>query len=118
MMEQLLTVTTADAAGQVAVLRAAGEIDHDSQHVLADAAEQAISAGRHRIVIDLTEVTFCDSGGLSLFVGLHKQTAGLGGQLRLAGPQPPVAAVLKATYLDRLLPLHATAEEAAHAASA
>ena len=115
MMEQILTVTAADTGTPVTVLRAAGEIDHDSRHVLAEAADRAIREGRHRLVIDLTAVTFCDSGGLSLLVDLHKQTTALGGQLRLAGTQPPVTTVLQATHLDRLLPLHPTADEAVHA---
>jgi anti-sigma B factor antagonist len=116
MTEQLLTVTTTASGGQVAVLSAAGEIDHDSRLVLGDAADAALQEGRNRLVVDLTRVTFCDSGGLSLLVDLHKRTAALGGQLRLAGVQPAVTAVLLATNLDRLLPVNRTAEEAVDAA--
>ena len=116
MIEPILTVTTAAPAPGVTVLSAAGEIDHDSHHVLGDAAEAALRDSGGLLVIDLTEVTFCDSGGLSLFVGLHKRATATGGRLRLACPQPPVLAVLHATNLDRLLSVHPTVDEAVRAA--
>ena len=116
MMDDILTVTTKTTAGQVAVLTVAGEIDHDSRAVLEDAAGVALSEDHVRIVVDLTAVTFCDSGGLNLFVDLHRRTAARGGELRLASLQPPVTAVVRATNLDRLLQLHTTVGEAVDAA--
>ena len=117
MTEPILTVATAAPEPGVTVVSAAGEIDHDSHHVLGDAVDTALRQGAERVVIDLTEVTFCDSGGLSLFVGLHKRVTAANGQLRLARPQPQVLAVLHATNLDRLLTVHATVDEAVQASS-
>lgn len=117
MTPQILTVTTTSSAGQVTVLSAAGEIDHDSRHALEDAADAALRDGGDRLVIDLAAVTFCDSGGLSLLVDLHKRATARGGEVRLACVQPPVTAVLLATNLDRLLPLHPTVADAVHAAT-
>ncbi len=114
-MEQILTVTAADPAQPVAVLAAAGEIDHDSRDVLADAANAALQNGTSRLVIDLAAVSFCDSGGLSLFVDLHKATTAQGGSLRLAGAQPSVLSVIHATNLDRLLALDPTVADAVRA---
>jgi anti-sigma B factor antagonist len=113
MAQQALTVTTSSSGAQEpTVLSAAGEIDHDSGDILGDAADAAFQAGRRRLVVDLSAVTFCDSGGLSVLVELHKRAAALGGELRLAGAQPPVTTVLLATNLDRLLRLHPTVDEA------
>ncbi|GAA3343860.1 STAS domain-containing protein [Amorphoplanes nipponensis] len=117
MTQQMLTVTTRHVAARVAVLAAAGELDHDSRAVLADAAEAALHGGHDRLVIDLTELGFCDSGGLALFVDLHRRTTAGTGQVHLAGLQPPVAVVLHAANLDRILPLHPTVEEAVRAAT-
>ena len=117
MTQQILTVTVTGGGGPVAVLSAAGEIDHDSRLVLADAAETALLEGRNRLVVDLAGVSFCDSGGLSLLVDLHKRTGGQGGHLRLAAVQPAVQAVLLATNLDRLLPVHPTVADAVDAAA-
>jgi len=118
MMEPILTVTATETTEPVTVLAAAGEIDHDSRYVLSDAADEALQHGDHRLIIDLSGVSFCDSGGLGLFVDLHNRTTARGGWLRLACAQPPVIAVLRATNLDRLLPLHPTLEDALRAAQA
>jgi anti-sigma B factor antagonist len=117
MMEQYLTVTATGGAGPVLVLRAAGEIDRDSRHVLATAADRAIRDGVHHLVLDLAGVRFCDSSGLSLFVALDRETAALGGGLRLAAVPPPVTLVLTAMRLDRVLALHATVDDAVRAAT-
>jgi anti-sigma B factor antagonist len=118
MTHQTLTVTPATGAGEVTVLAVTGEIDHDSRQILGDAAEAAFQAGHRRLVLDLAGVTFCDSGGLSMLVDLHKRAATRGGQLRLAAVQPPVTTVLLATNLDRMLLLHPTVAAAVDAASA
>jgi anti-sigma B factor antagonist len=111
MTQQILTVS-ATSEGPVTVLSAAGEIDHDSRNALEDAADVALQNDCRRLVLDLGAVTFCDSGGLSLFVDLHKKMVARGGDLRLASVQPAVTAVLLATNLDRLLRVHATVGEA------
>ena len=116
MTDDFLTVTTKTPGERVALLVAAGEIDHDSRAALDRAADEALRQGRNRLVIDLGEVTFCDSGGLNLFVDLHRRALEGDGGLRLAALRPPVAAVIQATNLDRLLSLHPTADAALAAA--
>lgn len=116
MMDHSLTVTATTVEEHVAVLAATGEIDRESRGILGDAADAAIRNGHHRLVIDLTGVTFCDSGGLSLFVELHRRTAAVDGELRLASLQEMVSMVVRATNLDRLLLLHGDTEEAVGAA--
>ncbi len=115
MMEPILTVTETDTSEPVTVLAAAGEIDHDSRYVLGDAAADVLRRGDRRLIIDLSGVSFCDSGGLSLFLDLHRDTTAQGGSLRLARVQPPVLAVIRATNLDRLLPVDPTVEDAVRA---
>lgn len=116
MSEQILTVATEHLTGQVVVLTAGGEIDHDSQSVLGEAAAAALERGGNRLIIDLAAVTFCDSGGLRLFVRLHRDAAARGGSVTLAAAQDPVRLVLDVANLDRLLSVHATVEKAVQAA--
>ena len=104
-MTPLLDVTATDVGATGCILAAAGDLDHDSRSVLADAAADALKRGRTQLVFDLRSVLFCDSGGLSLFVDTHRRTAELGGSLVLEGAQPEVRAVLVATNLDRFLTL-------------
>lgn len=115
MPELILKVTADRPTATLTVLRASGEIDRDSVPVLVDAAEDALDSGVNRLVVDLTEVTFCDSSGLSLFVRLHRRATARGGSFALAVVQPPVWMVLRATNLDRLLEVHPTVDEAVRA---
>lgn len=115
MIEPILTVAVQQAAPGVTVLCVAGEIDHDSRRILHRSAVQRLEAADRRVVIDLSAVTFCDSGGLSLFVELHRQFAAADGWLRLAGAEGMVLGVLKATNLDRMFTLYDSVHAAAHA---
>jgi anti-anti-sigma factor len=113
MMDELtLTVTTHDLAESMARLQAVGEIDRDSRDLLHDAAAKALTRGRNRLIMDLSEVTFCDSSGLSVFVQVHRETTAQGGWLRLAAVQPMVLTTLQVTNLDRLIEMHPTVEDA------
>ena len=112
MTSEILSVTTRDAADGVRILAAAGDVDHDSVTVLRDAVEAAWEAGRTQIVLDLTAVAFCDSGGLSLFVEAHRRARVRGGWFRLAGPGRTVQYVLDATNLARYLSIHPTVDDA------
>ena len=111
MLPEILQVTSDDISTTECLLSAVGEIDHDSRHLLRDAADDALERGRIRLAVDLSAVTFCDSGGLSLFVELHRDTTARGGWLRLAGPQGRVMDVLRAANLDGYLSLHPTVRE-------
>ena len=114
-MQEILSVTTAETTGAVAVLTAVGEIDHDSREALDRAAAAVLHNGGSRLVIDLSGVSFCDSGGLSLFLDLHKATTARGGSLGLAGAAPAVLSVIHTTNLERLLALHPSVEDAVRA---
>lgn len=113
MTEPILTVTVQAGPPSVTVLSARGEIDHDSRDTLKRVATEHLHGPGRRLVIDLSAVTFCDSGGLSLFVELHRQIAADGGWLRLAGARGMVLGVLQATNLDRMLPLYDNVNAAA-----
>jgi anti-anti-sigma factor len=115
MTQPTLTVTTTTPAPGVVVLSVVGQLDHDSRLVLGDAADAALEVAGTRLIVDLDAVTFCDSGGMSLLVDLHRRAAARGGRLHLARVGPPITAVLLATNLDRLLPVHPTVAAAVQA---
>lgn len=108
MTQEILTVSSKVIAPDTAVVSADGELDHSSRETLAKATSAALESDHIRLVLDLAGVIFCDSGGLSLFVDLHRTTLARGGWLRLAGARGPVRRVLEATNLDRILALYET----------
>ncbi len=67
-------------------------------------AEQ-VAAGRRRLVLDLSHVTFMDSGALGAVLGVLKSVPPPG-DLRLAGVTNSVRTVFRLTRLDKVLSLH------------
>lgn len=55
------------------------------------------------IVVDLAELTFCDSTGLTEFVRTEHALESVGRQLRLRRPTPPIRQILSITHLDAAL---------------
>lgn len=53
------------------------------------------------LVLDLTELTFIDAGGLGALVRLNRELHGRGRRLELSGPAANVRRVLAVTGLDR-----------------
>jgi anti-sigma B factor antagonist len=97
-----LRVNRVDRA-DVVVLRLAGELDLSTAPYLSERIDEVVGDGRTAIVIDLHDVTFCDSTGMSAFIRGHHLSSAAGGSLRLTGARGVVARVLKISGLDTLL---------------
>lgn len=65
-----------------------------------------------RLVVDLAETAFIDSVGVGLLIGTTRSVTGNGGAVVLAAPRPSVAKVLRATGVDEVVLVAATAGEA------
>jgi anti-sigma B factor antagonist len=97
-----LTVSRVDRP-DVVVLRLAGELDLSTAPHLSERIDEVLGDGRTVLVIDLHDVTFCDSTGMSAFIRGHHLSSAAGGALRLTGASGVVARVLKISGLDTLL---------------
>lgn len=64
------------------------------------------------VVIDLSDVSYVDSGGIGALVGLYTTARAGGGQLRLAGANSKVKNVLEITKLTGILGMFATVDHA------
>jgi anti-sigma B factor antagonist len=71
-----------------------------------------------KIVLDLGEVSYMDSSGLSVLVGLYVSARNAGGALKLARLQGAVRELLGLTRLDTVIGIFPTAEAAAKSFSA
>jgi anti-anti-sigma factor len=65
-----------------------------------------IAAGRRRIVIDLTPVTYIDSATIGCLMDLYRQAAAAGGKLKLSGVQKRVETMLHLTGAQNFLEMH------------
>lgn len=55
------------------MVRATGEVDAASSSALRAALQRAVATGRPLVVVDLAEVTFLDSSGLSVVFGVQRE---------------------------------------------
>jgi anti-sigma B factor antagonist len=87
--------------GQETLVRLSGELDLSSapalREVLAGAFEDD---GPRRIVLDLSDLIYLDSTGLSIFVSAHKRATASSIEFCLANPNPSVGRLFKITALD------------------
>ncbi len=99
---QLLTTEIVDAP--VPIVRVGGELDLSTAAQLCRTIHTAAEAALRppRIVVDLTELEFCDSTGLGALVGAVREVRVLGGKA--------VLAVRPGSTLDRLLELSGLGE--------
>ena len=78
---------------------------------LLQSAESAIRAlidsGARKLIIDLTGLGSIDSSGIGTLVSCSGHIGQLGGQMRLAGAQGPVAKIFEMVHMDRIVPLDA-----------
>ncbi|GHD54184.1 STAS domain-containing protein [Streptomyces galbus] len=88
-----------------------GEIDHNAKDLLCEALGLH-DARPARIVADLSEVTFLDSSGISVFIAAEQQISAAGGWLRIAAPQATVQEVLHLVTVDTVIACYPTLEQA------
>jgi anti-sigma B factor antagonist len=98
-----LTEETFDPSGLV--LTVSGELDVATAPTLRERLEAAIEAGTHRLVIDLTAISFLDSVALATIVHA-KQRLPEDGRMALAiDPSSYVMLVFESTGLPKVLDL-------------
>jgi anti-anti-sigma factor len=105
-----------DHRSDVAVLHLRGELDADTavslQAMLADLLERPVP----RIVVDLSDLKFCDSVGLSAFITSKQVIAARGGWLSFAGANPFLTRLLETVGLSRYFAIFPEVDDAIAAA--
>jgi anti-sigma B factor antagonist len=84
------------------VLRLVGVLDIGTVGTLRESVKPHLVADG-TVVLDLAEVTFCDSTGIGAIVGLYRTGAEMGCDLILQSPQRRVAAILSMTGVDQVV---------------
>ncbi|MFE9959859.1 STAS domain-containing protein [Micromonospora sp. NPDC005299] len=97
------TVTYGQREGGAACLRLAGELDLSTAPELNAAIDRLAAEGHRELLLDLAELTFCDSTGIAAFVRGDNLAAAAGGWLRITGATGRVARVLQVTGLAEVL---------------
>jgi anti-sigma B factor antagonist len=103
-VEQELRVTV-ESAPSGPTVRVWGEVDVQTSPVLDEQLQSVLDQGPSSVVVDLGEVTFLDSTGLSVLIAGLKRCQAAGGSLRVVAPQPNVRRVLEITGLTEAFDL-------------
>jgi anti-sigma B factor antagonist len=105
-----VTEETFDPAGLV--LAVTGELDIATAPALRDRLDAAIEAGTHRLVIDLSAISFLDSVALATIVHAKQQLAEDGRLALVVDPSSYVMLVFEGGGLRQVLDLVDTRAEA------
>jgi anti-sigma B factor antagonist len=92
-----------DRRGDVVVLRLTGELDMAGAPDLLARITGLVEAGATRVLLDLAELTFCDSAGLNAFIRGDRLAGRAGGWLRLTGARGHVARVIELSGVSPVL---------------
>ena len=89
----------------VSVIRVGGELDLSSVPQLRSCLSDLVNRGDTNLVLDLSDVSFCDSTALGVFVGAHRRVAASGGHIEFRKPPSSLRNLLVVSGLDQILHL-------------
>jgi anti-sigma B factor antagonist len=107
-----MQATVTDHRTDIAVLHLSGELDADTAEILRDALDELVARPYPRIVVDLSDLRFCDSMGLSAFISAYLVASSGGGWLRLAGANAFLRKLIETVGLTRYVGLYDDVERA------
>ncbi|WP_406091568.1 STAS domain-containing protein [Streptomyces sp. NBC_01013] len=106
-----LTITARDAATGP-VLEIAGDLDHSTAPELRRVVDRLPVTGGQLLVLDMADVQFCDSSGISALLAARNLAMEKGGDIALAAVPANTARILRIIGLDRVFTLHPDASTA------
>ena len=98
-----VAVQRGDGDARITVI---GDLDVNSAPTLREALHNVARLGHTTVTVDLTQVSFADSTGLSAILGGHKAVVDtLGGRFVVVVPPGPVLRLFELAGLDRTIEL-------------
>jgi len=97
----------------VAVLKLKGEFDSFETEMVRKNFEECVRSGRHKVVLDLGDMSFANSTTIAYFLTARKRAAELGGNVVLVAPQEFILKTLQTLGFDQVFLIAETIKEAA-----
>jgi anti-sigma B factor antagonist len=102
-MSAPLQIAQRVAAG-IAVFELSGHLVFDEgDRIFRDQVKAFAAAGGRRLIVDLSRVSYVDSGGIGSLVEMYLHLVRRGGQLKILRPSVASRRVLQITQLDTVL---------------
>ncbi|MCM2511807.1 STAS domain-containing protein [Streptomyces griseoincarnatus] len=111
-MSEALDTTVRYTDKYTAVIVVTGDVDLHTAPVLRAEALTAITRGARHLVLDMAEVDFVDSTGLTTLIVLLHATEKAGGSVRVARVPERLERMVTMTGIAELLPMHDTVADA------
>ena len=97
----------------VVIVAPAGELDAITSPALADVLDDVLFSGPPRgIMVDLAEVSFCDSRCIGVLVSAYRQARDIGVGLVVAELQQQVNRLFVIAGIDQVMPIIASVDSA------
>ncbi|MFF0187741.1 STAS domain-containing protein [Streptomyces sp. NPDC005244] len=112
MNDRTLTATCHTHASGATVLTVAGELDHHTAPDLARLVQETPFTPDTPLLMDVSELTYCDSTGLTVFVGAYDRALKAGSHLSLVGMTADLTHLFRIVGLDQLFTFQPTVEDA------
>jgi anti-sigma B factor antagonist len=103
---------TERAEGDANVFILEGRVDTQGAVDLDLALQAAVSAGKHKMVLDMSEVKYISSAGLRTLADILTKNKDAGGDLKLVALSPKVMRVFRIIGFDNFFSIYNTIEEA------
>ncbi|MFF8643986.1 STAS domain-containing protein [Streptomyces sp. NPDC015345] len=111
-MTHSLHLTAQRPHAHLIIVTVIGNIDVQTAATMRTQTLEIMQEGPPHVVLDLAQVGFCDSSGLSALIGIWHAAREAGGSLGLADVPDRLMRMLAITGIDSLLTIHATAADA------
>ena len=107
-MSPELSFSVRERNGARAVVQVSGAMDYDTSDPLEAALTALVRDGAHHLVLDMADVTFCDSSGINTLVRALARAKQEKGTLALAATPARLRAVLELTGVDTVITTYPT----------
>ena len=89
-----------------------GRVDSEGAVDLDLALQAATAEGKHKMILDMSQVRYINSSGLRTLADILTQNKADGGDLKLVNLNPKVQRVLQIIGFDKFFAIYATVEDA------
>ncbi|MEU6389071.1 STAS domain-containing protein [Streptomyces sp. NPDC046939] len=112
MTDRTLTATRRSDPSGVVVLTVNGELDHHTAPQVTQVLQQTPFTPEAPVVMDLTNLSYCDSTGITVLVGAYNRARETATPLILAAVADDLMRVLQIVGLDQIFTFRPTVDEA------
>ncbi len=110
-----MTVRQQSLPGDLWLVSVSGRLDQNMTPALEQTLGELLDDGHNRLIVDLGEADYINSGGLRCLVAAWRKARQQGGDLFLCGLRARVAEVVSMVGFDKVFSVFSTADEAATA---